>query len=144
MTYSTSVSRVLLISVDQLPDFDTYSKDSYNQTTILQMQGSRSLFQTGIKLQGQPGATGISKTRPFLNVWSSKDNINSKKHQAAAASTSSKSMASATSIYDFSPLDSVCPLSSSLSNLLLIILLQKRANHTLSPLSPTKLSSSST
>lgn len=66
------------------------------------MQGSRSLFQSAIKLQ--PAANppnGISKSRPFLNTWS---NTQSKRTSTSVASTSSK-MASATSFFDFTPKD---------------------------------------
>lgn len=65
------------------------------------MQGSRSLFQTAIKLQGQPAVTGISKTRPFLNVWSDKDQT----RQKTPANQQTRNMASATSFYNFTPKD---------------------------------------
>jgi hypothetical protein len=71
----------------------------YNYTSL--MQGSRSLFQTGIKLQGQSASTGISKTRPFLNIWSDKqDNLPNFKSQQK------RNMASATTFFDFTPKDS--------------------------------------
>lgn len=69
------------------------------------MQASRSLFQTGIRLQGAPANTGISKTRPFLNIWSDKDQ--SPQNPSSLPSPQQKrTMASATTFFDFTPKDS--------------------------------------
>lgn len=73
------------------------------------MQASRSLFQTAIKLEN-PAANqpnGITKHRPFLNLWS--NTALSSVERARKASTSSSSsdfkMAAATSFFDFTPKD---------------------------------------
>jgi hypothetical protein len=73
------------------------------------MQGSRSLFQTGIKLQGQSASTGISKTRPFLNIWSEKQG-----NLPTSQSQQKRNMASATTFFDFTPKDSTWPISPSI------------------------------
>ncbi|KAI9791528.1 MAG: hypothetical protein M1833_001512 [Piccolia ochrophora] len=76
------------------------------------MQASRSLFQTGIKLNKQPSPpTGIRKSIPFLNIWApssastspalSKSEPSPPFQQSRPAAT----MASATSVYDFKPID---------------------------------------
>ncbi|KAI9678061.1 MAG: hypothetical protein M1817_006005 [Caeruleum heppii] len=95
------------------------------------MQGSRSLFQAGIKL-GQnvkpnpspapgaisPNATGIHKSRPFLNVWRGSDDTGSKRLHTGT------SMAKATEIWDFKPLDDQgkpFPLSAHKGKVLLLI-----------------------
>ncbi|KAI9823785.1 MAG: hypothetical protein M1832_002342 [Thelocarpon impressellum] len=62
------------------------------------MQGSRSLFQTGIKIGNQQGATGIRKSRPFLNAWAPAT-------QQQQQQRREQTMASATTVYDFKPLD---------------------------------------
>jgi hypothetical protein len=67
------------------------------------MQASRSLFQTGIKLKGQPAATGIAKSRPFLNIWGDKDQIST---SPRPSHQQHRTMASATSFFDFTPKDS--------------------------------------
>jgi hypothetical protein len=67
------------------------------------MQASRSLFQTGLKLKGQPVATGITRSRPFVNAWIIKDQpflSRPTSHQQC------RIMASATTFYDFTPKDS--------------------------------------
>jgi len=85
------------------------------------MQASRSLFQTGIKLQGQPAATGITKSRPFLNIWSDKDQFSSSSrpfHQQR------RTMASATSFFDFTPKDkkgTPYPLSQHTGKVILVV-----------------------
>lgn len=61
------------------------------------MQASRSLFQTGIKIGNQPAVTGITKSRPFLNTWAT----------PKQSAQTQRNMASATSFYDFKPLDSM-------------------------------------
>lgn len=60
------------------------------------MQASRSLFQTSIQIGNRPAVTGITKSRPFLNTWAS----------PTQATPARQNMASATSFYDFKPLDS--------------------------------------
>lgn len=70
------------------------------------MQGSRSLFQTAIRLDN-PAANqynGVRKTRPFFNVWS---NHPSPRRTLSTDSSNPPSlkMASATSFFDFTPKD---------------------------------------
>ena len=72
------------------------------------MQASRSLFQIGIKLKGQPVATGITRSQPFGNAWIIKDQPSLSRptsHQQR------RTMASATTFYDFAPKDSTSPRS---------------------------------
>jgi peroxiredoxin len=70
------------------------------------MQGSRSLFQTAIRLEN-PAANqfnGVRKTRPFFNVWS--NHPSQLREQSTDSSTSEVvKMASATSFFDFTPKD---------------------------------------
>ena len=69
---------------------------------LYSMQASRSLFQTGIKLKGQPGQTGIAKTRPFLNVWSDRQQQSPLSTTASQASSPEPKMADAPkSFFDF-------------------------------------------
>jgi hypothetical protein len=75
------------------------------------MQASRSLFQTGIKLKGQPVATGITRSQPFVNAWIIKDQPSLSRptyHQQR------RTMASATTFYDFTTKDSTSILKPSL------------------------------
>ncbi|KAI9845013.1 MAG: hypothetical protein M1837_005157 [Sclerophora amabilis] len=72
------------------------------------MQGSRSLFQTAIKINGPPPRGNPRKSRPFLNVWRNEqetfnpsDQPEQKKRLSMMASATS-----ASSFYDFTPLDS--------------------------------------
>lgn len=68
------------------------------------MQSSRSLFQTGIRLQGQSASTGALKTRPFFNIWSDKRPT---EHRPSNSLTQQNhTMASATTFFDFTPKDS--------------------------------------
>ncbi|KAF7503580.1 hypothetical protein GJ744_003608 [Endocarpon pusillum] len=67
------------------------------------MQPSRSLFQTAIKLQGRPANTGISKTRPFLNVWTNQQQTENK--TPIFQPQQRRTMASATTFFDFKPKD---------------------------------------
>jgi hypothetical protein len=67
------------------------------------MQASCSLFYTGIKLQGRLAVTGISKSRPFLNIGSDSD----QQRQAQPGFLQRRrGMASATTFFDFEPKDS--------------------------------------
>jgi hypothetical protein len=71
------------------------------------MQAARSLFQPSTKLQGRSGRTGISKTRPYLNVRCDKEQIN---YTTSAPHLQQKRiMASATTFFDFTPKDSMPP-----------------------------------
>ncbi|KAI9858468.1 MAG: hypothetical protein M1824_004335 [Vezdaea acicularis] len=86
------------------------------------MQGSRSLFQTGIKLNSQPAGapTGISKSRPFLNVWANRDRTG----LATDSVEGKRRMASAATIYEFSPKDkkgTPYPLSQHRGKVLLLV-----------------------
>ncbi|KAH6683896.1 thioredoxin-like protein [Halenospora varia] len=63
------------------------------------MQASRSLFQTAFKDPGQKTARGVSKSTPFLNTWAPSPDV--QRYQQAQR----RNMASATSFYDFKPLD---------------------------------------
>ena len=67
------------------------------------MQASRSLFQTGIKLKGQPVATDITRSQPFINVWIIKDRPSLSR---PTSQQQRRTMASATTFYDFTPKDS--------------------------------------
>jgi hypothetical protein len=66
------------------------------------MQAQQSLFQTAFKDPNQRVAHGVSKSRPFLNLWAPSPSV----QQYQAAQTQKRTMASATSFYDFKPLDS--------------------------------------
>jgi hypothetical protein len=68
------------------------------------MQASRSLFYTTIKLQGQPVVTGISKSRPFLNIWSDRDQ--QRQPQPGFQQQQRRGMAFAATFFDFEPKDS--------------------------------------
>lgn len=81
------------------------------------MNASRSLFATAFKDQTQRPAFGIKKSIPFLNYWvpaQDNKNLQHTNRQAEIKRTYSSSttqsnrtdkMASATSLYDFKPLD---------------------------------------
>jgi hypothetical protein len=66
------------------------------------MQAQQSLFQAAFKDPNQRVAHGVSKSRPFLNLWAPSPSV----QQYQAAQTQKRTMASATSFYDFKPLDS--------------------------------------
>ena len=66
------------------------------------MQAQQSLFQTAFKDPNQRVAHGVSKSRPFLNLWAPSPSV----QQNQAAQTQKRTLASATSFYDFKPLDS--------------------------------------
>lgn len=69
------------------------------------MQAARSLFQSSTKLQGRSGRTGISKT--YLNVRCDKEQID---YTTSAPHLQQKrTMASATTFFDFTPKDSMPP-----------------------------------
>ena len=85
--------KILIARLHRQPQFSLY---------IFYMQGSRSLFQTGIKLQGQSAPTGITKSRPFLNVWSNLGQL----ENTSAPQQQQHTMASATSFFKFTPKDS--------------------------------------
>jgi len=65
------------------------------------MQAQQSLFQTAFKDPNQRVAHGVSKSRPFLNLWAPSPSV----QQYQAAQAQKRTMASATSFYDFKPLD---------------------------------------
>ncbi|KZF23552.1 thioredoxin-like protein [Xylona heveae TC161] len=67
------------------------------------MQASRSLFQAAIRtpISRSTGAPGIKKSYPFLNVWS----YSPSPTRTGITSAHTRTMASATSFYDFKPLD---------------------------------------
>jgi hypothetical protein len=66
------------------------------------MFASRSLFQSAFKDSRQPLVRGLSKSRPFLNTWAPSPSLLQQRKLFA-------DMASATSFYDFKPLDSKSP-----------------------------------
>ncbi|EPE30180.1 Thioredoxin-like protein [Glarea lozoyensis ATCC 20868] len=66
------------------------------------MQASRSLFQSAFKDPTQKTARGVSKSRPFLNVWAPSPSVQQYQFHTAAKL---RNMASATSFYDFKPID---------------------------------------
>jgi peroxiredoxin len=73
------------------------------------MQAQQSLFQSAFKDPNQRAAHGVKKSIPFLNLWApSQDVQRYQEQQKRDLST----MASATSFYDFKPLDSTCGLNS--------------------------------
>lgn len=65
------------------------------------MQAQQSLFQTAFKDPNQRVAHGVSQSRPFLNLWAPSSSV----QQYQATQTQKRTMASATSFYDFKPLD---------------------------------------
>lgn len=78
------------------------------------MQAQQSLFQTVFKDPNQRTAHGVKHSRPFLNLWAPSDDV--KKYQEEIKKDQDK-MASATSFYNFKPLDSMfCSISSSSSS----------------------------
>jgi hypothetical protein len=78
------------------------------------MQASRPLFQAAIKLKGQPAAIDIVKVRPFLSVWSAQDHIS---YSPSPLHQQRRTMASATSFFDFTPKDSKSSFGRSQHNL---------------------------
>ena len=66
------------------------------------MQAQQSLFQSAFQDPNQRVAHGVRKSIPFLNLWAPSPSV--QQHQAAQAQK--RNMASATSFYDFKPLDS--------------------------------------
>lgn len=70
------------------------------------VQAQQSLFQSAFKDPNQRTAHGVKKSIPFLNLWApSQDVQRYQKEQKRDLN-----MASATSFYDFKPLDSTSPL----------------------------------
>jgi len=65
------------------------------------MQAQQSLFQTAFKDPNQRVAHGVSKSQPLLNLWAPSPSV----QQYQATQTQKRTMASATSFYDFKPLD---------------------------------------
>jgi len=65
------------------------------------MQAQQSLFQSAFQDPNQRVAHGVKKSIPFLNLWAPSPSV--QRYQAAQAQE--RSMASATSFYDFKPLD---------------------------------------
>jgi hypothetical protein len=68
------------------------------------MEVQRSLFQSAFKDPNQRTAHGVKKSIPFLNLWAPSADV--QKLQAEQKRDLSSKMASATSFYDFKPLDS--------------------------------------
>jgi hypothetical protein len=66
---------------------------------FISMQPTRSLFQTVYKIPKQPLVRGVSKSRPFFNAWA-----------PPSSTLQARAMSSATSFYDFKPLNSKSPL----------------------------------
>jgi len=84
------------------------------------MQASQSLFQTAFKDTNQRLAYGVKRPVPLLNYWTPSPSV--QRHQIAQAQR--RAMASATSFYDFKPLDKKgqpVPLESYKGKVLLIV-----------------------
>jgi glutathione peroxidase len=75
------------------------------------MQAQQSLFQSAFKDPNQRTAHGVKKSIPFLNLWAPSQDVQRYQEQQKR---DLNSMASATSFYDFKPLDSTCGLNSNL------------------------------
>jgi hypothetical protein len=71
------------------------------------MQAQQSLFQSAFKDPNQRTAHGVKKSIPFLNLWAPSADV--QKYQAEQKRDLNTKMASATSFYDFKPLDSKSP-----------------------------------
>jgi len=65
------------------------------------MQAQQSLFQSAFKDPNQRVAHGVKKSIPFLNLWAPSADVQRQQEQKRQLN-----MASATSFYDFKPLDS--------------------------------------
>jgi hypothetical protein len=72
------------------------------------MQAQQSLFQSAFKDPNQRTAHGIKKSIPFLNLWAPSADVQ-KLQAEQKRDLNTKKMASATSFYDFKPLDSTSP-----------------------------------
>lgn len=83
-------------------------KGGRRSTVNHSMQAQLSLFQSAFKGPNQRTAHGVKKSIPFLNLWAPSASV--QKYQAAQAQD--RKMSSATSFYDFKPLDSELLLSS--------------------------------
>ncbi|KAI9813461.1 MAG: hypothetical protein M1827_004136 [Pycnora praestabilis] len=71
------------------------------------MQASPSLVKTALRIPGQPAATGVLKSRPFFNVWTS-ENEQKKHRQSRRMSSATKvspdtKTSSPTNFFSFSP-----------------------------------------
>lgn len=77
-----------------------------SRTTKTSMQAQQSLFQSAFKDPNQRVAHGVKKSIPFLNLWAPSPSV--QRYQSAQAQE--RKMASATSFYDFKPLDSMFAL----------------------------------
>ena len=95
------------------------------------MQASRSLFQTGIKLQGQPASSGIARTRLLLNVCNNQQPTETSTHTFQPQQR--RTMASATTFFDFTPKDSICSLSAPFKNTANLVFFPLRERPTLPP-----------
>lgn len=73
------------------------------------MQAQQSLFQSAFKDPNQRTAHGVKKSIPFLNLWAPSADVQ-KLQAEQKRNLNTKKMASATSFYDFKPLDSSSPL----------------------------------
>lgn len=73
------------------------------------MQAQQSLFQSAFKDPNQRTAHGVKKSIPFLNLWAPSADVQ-KLQAEQKRDLNTKKMASATSFYDFKPLDSSSPL----------------------------------
>jgi glutathione peroxidase len=73
------------------------------------MQAQQSLFQSAFKDPNQRTAHGVKKSIPFLNLWAPSADVQ-KLQAAQKRDLNTEKMASATSFYDFKPLDSSSPL----------------------------------
>ena len=69
------------------------------------MQAQQSLFQSAFKDPNQRTAHGVKKSIPFLNLWAPSQDVQRYQEQQKR---DLNTMASATSFYDFKPLDSTC------------------------------------
>jgi glutathione peroxidase len=69
------------------------------------MQAQQSLFQSAFKDPNQRTAHGVKKSIPFLNLWAPSADVQ-KLQAEQKRDLNTKNMASATSFYDFKPLDS--------------------------------------
>ena len=72
---------------------------------VPRMQAQQSLFQSAFKDPNQRTAHGVKKSIPFLNLWAPSADVQ-KLQAEQKRDLNTKNMASATSFYDFKPLDS--------------------------------------
>lgn len=121
---ANGISVVFAIGDEQWPDRATFPSVTLSppraaiRSRSSYMQASRSLLQTGIKLQSRAAtaavaATGIAKYCAFLNVWGDKDQFS---RPSRPSYQQRRTMASATTFFDFAPKDSKSLQSSSSSS----------------------------